>query len=106
MKVEDASLGELVDANEVAARAVRAADLDQPEGVLSSAPDSPFATHTVAGLLERQGHPAEAQALRREISLRSETEARAARVPLGDAQRERVIATLERWLENLRGRGR
>jgi tetratricopeptide (TPR) repeat protein len=99
----ESSASELVDANEVAARALRAADLDQPEGVFSGDPDSPFATRTVAGLLERQGHRAEAEALRRDLELRTDGESRA---PLADAQRERVIATLERWLENLRGKGR
>jgi tetratricopeptide (TPR) repeat protein len=96
----ETSVGEMVDAHDVAAQALRVADLDEPEGVFPDDPDSPFATRTVAGLLERQGHRAEAAALREELSRRAETGPVTA--PLADAQRERVIATLERWLENLR----
>ena len=96
----ETSVGEMLDANHVAAAALRAADLDEPEGVFPADPDSPFATQTVAELLERQGHRAEAAALREELSRRAEPAGTAA--PLADAQRERVIATLERWLENLR----
>jgi hypothetical protein len=95
----ETSLGELVDANEVAARAVRAADLDEPEGVFAAGAESPFATRTVADLLERQGHPADAEALRRQLSQRD------GEPPLalpGEKRREQLIATLERWLENLR----
>lgn len=94
----ETALCELVDANEVAARALRAADLDEPEGVLVSDVESPFATHTVATLLDRQGHGAEAAALRHEISRRGE-----GAPAIGEARREELIATLERWLENLRG---
>jgi tetratricopeptide (TPR) repeat protein len=101
----EAAVGEMVDANEVAAEALRAADLDAPEGVFPAEPDSPFATQTVAGLLERQGHRAEADALRQELSRRTDPE-RLAPAPLAEAQRERVIATLERWLDNLRRTGR
>lgn len=103
----ETSLGELVDANEVAARAVRAADLDEPEDVVHGmpddevpihTPDSPFATRTVAELLDRQGHGDEAAAIRRELTYRAEKSA----PPLGETRREQLIATLERWLENLR----
>jgi len=97
----EASVGEMVDANHVAARALEAADLDEPEGVFPAAPDSLFATPTVANLLESQGHGAEAAALREELARRSRGEAPASAAAEG-AQRERVIATLERWLENLR----
>lgn len=94
----ETSLGELVDANELAARALRAADLDEPEGLLASDAASPFATRTVADLLERQGHPADAEALRRRLAARDEEPER--KLPTG--RREELIATLERWLENLR----
>jgi len=97
----EASVGEMVDANHVAARALEAADLDEPEGVFPADPDSLFATPTVANLLESQGHGAEAAALREELARRSRGEAPASAAAEG-AQRERVIATLERWLENLR----
>ena len=113
----ETSVGEMVDANHVAAEALRSADLDEPEGVFPTELEgvfptdaegsfpadsaSPFATRTVAGLLERQGHPAEAAALREELSRRDAPAGRLS-APLPEAQRERVIATLERWLENLR----
>lgn len=97
----EASVGEMVDANHVAARALQAADLDEPEGVFPADPDSLFATPTVANLLESQGHGAEAAALREELARRSRGEAPASGAA-ADAQREHVIATLERWLENLR----
>jgi tetratricopeptide (TPR) repeat protein len=97
----ETSVGEMVDANHVAARALEAADLDEPEGVFPTDPDSLFATPTVANLLETQGHGAEAAALREELARRSRGEAPASAAAEG-AQRERVIATLERWLENLR----
>lgn len=83
---------EMVSTDSIAARAIRAAELDEPED-----PDSdediveleeeaalPVATHTVAGLLERQGHARDADAMRATL------------------ERDRVLATLERWLENLR----
>jgi tetratricopeptide (TPR) repeat protein len=97
----ESAVDEMRDANHVAAEALRAADLDEPEGVFPSDPESPFATRTVAGLLESQGHRAEAAALREELSRRSPREASLG-ASLGEPERERVIATLERWLENLR----
>jgi len=87
-------LDEMVDANELAARALRAADLDAPEGFVPGAA-SPFATRTVAELLEQQGHGAEAAALLRTLSHPEDGG------PDAD-ERERVLATLERWLDNLR----
>ena len=69
----------MLDANHVAAAALRAADLDEPEGVFPADPDSPFATQTVAGLLERQGHRAEAAALREELSRRTSPPGRSRR---------------------------
>jgi len=47
----------------------------------------PVATHTVADLLERQGDADRAQSLRS---------------GLARAEHERIVATLERWLDNLR----
>jgi predicted Zn-dependent protease len=94
----ETSLDELVDAHEVAAQALRAADLDEPEGALAPEADSPFATRTVADLLARQGHADEATALHLELDRRGA----AARRDSGGADRDHAIATLERWLENLR----
>ncbi len=96
----EASVDEMVDAHDVAARALHAADLDAPEGVLGPQADSPFATHTMADLLERQGHRDDASALRVEIARRSDDGG--AGGALAAADREHMIATLERWLENLR----
>lgn len=90
----EADLDEMLDANELAARAVRAADLDAPEGFVAD-PASPFATRTVAELLEQQGHGAEAAALRRALARPEDSD-------LDDASRAEVIATLERWLDNIR----
>ena len=64
----------------------------------SATPDSPFATRTIAELLDRQGHGDEAAAIRRELAYRAEKSA----TPVADSRREQLIATLERWLENLR----
>jgi tetratricopeptide (TPR) repeat protein len=98
----ETSVDEMVDAHDVAERALHAADLDAPEGVLAPDTESPFATRTVADLLERQGHRDEAAALRVEIARRSDGDGAPARGTLGAAEREHMIATLERWLENLR----
>jgi tetratricopeptide (TPR) repeat protein len=98
----ETSLDEMVDANEVAARALRAADLDEPEGAHAPEVDSPFATRTVADLLARQGHAEEAAALHLQLDRRAERPADARGEAGAGADREHVIATLERWLENLR----
>jgi tetratricopeptide (TPR) repeat protein len=91
----EARVDAMVDANDVAAEAMRVAALDAPEGVIAREADSPFATSTVANLLADQGHTDEARALRARAALHGEP-------VLDDLQRERVIATLERWLDNLR----
>jgi hypothetical protein len=77
-------------------------------------PGSPFATETVAGLLERQGHRDEAERIRSalappaadaaahgesESARRAEPEARDATPARAGRGRQ---ATLERWLDNLR----
>ena len=97
---------EMLSANRVAAAAVRGVDGDEPEGVMPIPADSPFATETVAGLLEQQNHRGEAQAMRESLVAppASATLAAEPGVALHDTmnQRARVIATLERWLENLR----
>ena len=84
---------EMWNANHVAEATLAQVEEGTPEG-LAAAADSPFATATMAGLLERQGHADEAQALRAAIG-----EADAGDPP---SERARIIATLERWLENLR----
>jgi predicted Zn-dependent protease len=102
----EAAVGEMVDANDLAAQALRAADLEEPEGVLAAELEAPFATRTVAALLERQGHASEAAALRRELERRGDDPKPALRAAGRDPRTEHLIATLERWLDNLRRDGR
>jgi len=82
---------ELVTADSVAESALRAAELDGPEERAGDAQDAlPVASRTLAGLLERQGHAADARTMRAALDEPS------------PGERERILATLERWLENLR----
>ena len=102
----EAESDEMLSANRVVAAAVRDVDQDEPEGVMPFSADSPFATETVAGLLEQQHHRGEAQAVR-EVLEGQQASATLATDPgaaLHDTMNRRagVIATLERWLENLR----
>jgi tetratricopeptide (TPR) repeat protein len=92
----EAERDEMVDANHVAAETLRAVEEGSPEGVFMPGVGTPFATETVAGLLEEQGHTERAQAIRRALSPQQ------AEPRLEDHRRERVVATLERWLEKLR----
>ncbi|UCE86703.1 MAG: hypothetical protein JSU66_02920 [Deltaproteobacteria bacterium] len=121
---------EMVDADDIVRQAMRTAELDQPEG-LEAGPASPFATQTMADLLERQGLADDAHALRRSIATRpaparagpsggamspaedrefsapdegaSSDESGSSSARSGDTTAA-VIRTLERWLEKL-GRG-
>jgi tetratricopeptide (TPR) repeat protein len=96
----------MLDATELARSALRASDLDEPE-IGGIAPGSPFATHTMADLLERQGHADDARSLRAALEAPARSEARPAAEQhrgLPQAHRERILATLERWLENVRRR--
>jgi len=99
----EAQADEMLSANRVVAAAVREIDRDQPEGVMPFPADSPFATETVADLLEQQDYGREAQAMRERLVGSSASLAADPGAPLHDAvnHRARVIATLERWLENL-----
>lgn len=83
-------------ADHVAQEAIRQAD-----GALAFGPDEvpqEFATSTMAELLESQGDRSAAAQIRAGL---------AAGTPRGGrpSGRRQVIATLERWLENLRGGG-
>ena len=102
----EAQPDEMLSANRVVAAAVRGVDQDEPEGVMPFSEDSPFATETVAGLLEQQNHRGEAEAVREvlEGSPAAATLATDPGLALHDTMNHRagVIATLERWLENLR----
>jgi len=98
---------DVIDANQVAEQAIRAVEQGAAEDLVS-APESPFATATMAGLLERQGHIAEARAVRERAAARPDESNRItdpARHTASDGKardRARILATLERWLENLR----
>jgi tetratricopeptide (TPR) repeat protein len=102
----EAQPDEMLSANRVVEAAVREVEQDKPEGVVPFPADSPFATETVADLLEQQNHRGEAEAMREvlEASPASAQAATAADAALHDFVNHRagVIATLERWLENLR----
>jgi hypothetical protein len=83
--------------NRVAEAALRSVEAGRPEGVAELAePRSPFATETVATLLERQGEPERARAIRRSMERERE--------PGGDDSEapKQWVGTLERWLDNLR----
>lgn len=100
----EAQPDEMLSANRVVAAAVRDIEKDEPEGVMPFSPDSPFATETVADLLEQQDRPGEAHALRDALEAPAAPASSEADLALHDSMnhRARVIATLERWLENLR----
>ena len=91
----------MLGADDVAERVLRDVPAEPRDELLPSA-DSPLATRTFADLLERQGLDSAAESLRSTLANRPET---AENHSTPDAQvdaRERVVGTLERWLENLR----
>ena len=92
----EAETAEVWTTNRVAEAALRAVERGEPEGVRLHEPDSPFATETVANLLERQGDPGRAQAIRRALT------DEAAEAALAPDARKRWVSTLEHWLDNLR----
>lgn len=99
----EAQPDEMLSANRLVAAAVRGVDHDQPEGVMPFSPDSPFATETVASLLERQNHRGEARAMRDALEGSAASAAdRSSTLHDSINHRARVVATLERWLGNLR----
>jgi hypothetical protein len=111
---------EVVDADRVAQEAIREARLDRPEGLSDEALEDdlapPFATSrratyataTMAELLERQGDERAASRIRASLRPAAVDESEAAGEGLfpldGPDRRRRQVATLERWLQNLRGR--
>ena len=84
------------DADEVAQQAMLQADraLEAEGGVAPDEVGEHFATETMAHLLEQQGDRAAASRIRAALGSRG-TDQRASRAE--------VVATLERWLDNLRG---
>jgi hypothetical protein len=96
----EAQPDEMHDANHVAAAALELIEDGLPEGIDLTSTESPFATETVAGLLERQGQRQRADEVR--TAARARGQFREQR--LDEARREHVVATLSRWLEQLRRR--
>ena len=88
---------EVIDADRVAQQAIREVDRE-----LSGRPPAPpFATRTMADLLERQGDREGARRIRDALAAREprhETTAAGRR-----ADRTQTLTTLERWLANVRG---
>ena len=87
---------QLIDADRVAEEALHRVH-PAPVDEVAASPRSPFATHTVANILESQGDPQAASLLRASLP-RGDGAAPAAR----GGGRRRTIAKLEQWLENLR----
>jgi hypothetical protein len=87
----------LLDADRVAQQALREAELG-PADELSPSADSPFATRTMAELLERQGDRAGAERILDRLErARGDSQGASA-----SDRRGRVVRELERWLANLR----
>jgi tetratricopeptide (TPR) repeat protein len=93
----EARTDEMHNANHLAEAALHSVESGAPEGVWAPETESPFATQTVADLLERQGHAEPARDLREGLLSRGALEHTAA-----NPNRQRTLATLERWLGNLR----
>ncbi len=89
----------VLDADRVAQEALRGSGLEAPEDV-APVHGSPFETRTMADLLERQGDATGAARIRENLA--GAGRAPAAGRAAEEAPREGVVATLERWLENLR----
>jgi hypothetical protein len=88
---------EVIDADRVARQAIREVD----RALLEESGAQPFATGTMAELLERQGDLEGARRIRDTLAHRdgrSETRPGSARRP----ERARVVARLETWLANVR----
>jgi len=103
---------EMVDATRVAQQAMRAGDLLEPEGGFTPTLHPDFATQTMADLLEDQGDTDAAARIRTSLERLPETPEAvlqavppappAASQPPGAARRERIVRTLESWLDNIR----
>ena len=90
---------QLMDADRVAEQALREAELGPADEISPpGAGDSPFATRTMAELLERQGDRAGAARIRSRLEGERGPSAGS---PANDP-RGRVLRELERWLANLR----
>jgi len=98
---------DLAEGEDVFVRPAGFAVPSEPEAAVGShedevgVPGSPFATETIAGLLEQQGHAEEADRLRERLEPPESPPGVEAATPREPRDRGRQ-ATLERWLENLR----
>jgi hypothetical protein len=92
---------EVIDADRVARHAIREVDR---ELLGTRGGPAPFATRTMAELLERQGDPEGARRIRDSLAHR-DTRGEARPRPGRRSERARTIATLERWLANVRREG-
>lgn len=85
----------MVDANDLAREAVQRVDPGPDETTeLVTAEGSPFATRTVADLLEQQGDRDNAEVLRRGLEEKGRQS--------DEEKRRRIVSTLEGWLMKLR----
>jgi len=93
----------MLDADAVAQTALRQADrlLETEDGLEDVGQE--FQTATMAELLERQGDPRAASRIRAALD---SPEPAARPAASGQPSLQQMIATLERWLENLRGGAR
>ena len=89
---------QLIDADRVAEEALHRVHPAPVDEIAASA-ESPFATHTVANILESQGDPQAASLLRASLTRGDDGGAAPA---AGGGGGRRAIAKLEQWLENLR----
>ena len=89
---------EVIDADRVAQQAMR--EVDRQLVAPRAAPPASFATGTMAELLERQGDAEGARRIRASLAGRESRPWRPQPARRGD--RERIVATLERWLSNVR----
>jgi hypothetical protein len=88
---------EVIDADRVAQQAIREVDRE----LVRLPPTEPFATRTMAALLERQGDLDGARRIRDALAAR---EARREAPASGRrGERAHTLTTLERWLANVRG---
>ena len=98
---------QMLDADRVAQVAMRQADEALGEDLAPDEVGTAFATRTMADLLEGQGDPEGAARIR--ASLEDAAEVPSLERPVseerhgGRLSRQQVVATLERWLDNLRG---
>jgi hypothetical protein len=92
---------QVIDADHVAQQAMRLVDGSLDEDLIST-PEAPFATRTMAELLERQGDSERASRIRAALAPVPVPEAHRSDEDTGHGRRQSAIIELEGWLENLR----